>query len=152
MSGTQTTAPPRPLPISAPLPQGFGGLISGLSAFTVGLKLVMPGGRLFRYAVVPAILSVLILTGLAVGAWIVAQSYLADWMEAQDWPGWLAWVGGVLAFLAAVMLAWFLYVPLLAIFGPLFFDPICEQVHLRYTGQALIGSRSAAGEKLPSIA
>jgi uncharacterized protein involved in cysteine biosynthesis len=127
------------LPISTPLPKGLSGFVSGFAAFIVGLKLVLPGGGLFRYALAPIVVSALVLTAVAIGAFFGVKAWLMDWLQ----QGWVGWLGGVLAFLLTALLAWFLFVPVMTIFAPLFIDPICERVHVRYTGRELIGPRSA---------
>ena len=129
----------RPLPITTPLKRGLAGFVSGFSAFVVGLRLVVPGGGLFRYAIAPIAVSALVLTGIAIGAFFGAKYWLVESFE-ESWVGWL---GGVLAFLLTLVISYFLFVPVMTIFAPLFIDPICEQVHLRYTGRELIGERSA---------
>ncbi|MCB9933966.1 MAG: EI24 domain-containing protein [Planctomycetes bacterium] len=129
----------KPLPITTPLPGGLKGFVSGFSAFAVGLKLVFPGGGLFRYALAPIVLSVFVLTGVAAGAFFAAKYWLVEWLQ----QGWAGWLGGVLAFLLTLVIAYFLFVPVMTVFAPLFIDPICEKVHQRYTGADLIGERSA---------
>lgn len=133
----------RPLPVSSPLPSGAAGFISGVSAFLVGLRLVLPGGGLFRYAIGPVITAAALILALAIGAFLLARTLLVDWLTAIEFASWLSWIGAALAFVLALLLAYFLFTPVMKIFGPLFMDPICEHVHLRYTGQPLIGSRSA---------
>jgi len=129
----------RALPITTPLPTGTAGFVSGFSAFLVGLKLVLPGGGLFRYALAPIILSMFVATGVAVGAFFAAKYWMVEWLQ-ESWAGWL---GGVLAFVLTLVIAYFLFVPVMSMFAPLFIDPICEKVHQRYTGTDLIGERSA---------
>jgi CysZ protein len=128
------------LPVSSPPPPGPRGFVSGFSAFMVGLKLVVPGGGLFRYAIAPVLVCAFVMLGLAVGAFFGARHLLLEWLE-QSWIGWL---GGALAFVLAVLLAYFLFVPVMSLFAPLFIDPICERVYARYTGRELIGEKSAA--------
>lgn len=130
---------PARLPVSSPLPRGTRGFVAGFSAFFVGLKLVLPGGGLFRFAIAPVIVSALVLLALAVGAFFGVAVWLSG--ELDDYR-WLAWMGGALAFLVALALAYFLFTPVMQLFGPAFMDPICEQVHLKYTGRTLIGERS----------
>lgn len=113
------------------------GFVSGFAAFTTGLKLVAPGGGLFRYALAPVILCAMVLLGVSIGAFFAAKYWLVEWLQES----WIAWLGGVLAFLLALVLAYFLFVPVMAIFGPLFIDPICERVYGRYTGRALVGEK-----------
>ncbi|MCA8934646.1 MAG: EI24 domain-containing protein [Planctomycetes bacterium] len=127
------------LPITSPLVNGIPGFTSGFSAFLVGMKLVLPGGGLFRYAVAPVVLSALVLVGLAVGAFFGAKYWLVEWLEAS----WVGWLGGVLAFIVTLVIAYFLLAPVMTIFVPLFIDPICEKVHIKYTGRELIGERSS---------
>jgi uncharacterized protein involved in cysteine biosynthesis len=129
----------RPLPITAPLPRGFRGFVAGFSAFLVGLKLVLPGGGLFRYALAPIVVSAFVLIGVAIGAFFVAKYWLVEWLD-ESWVGWL---GGVLAFLLTALIAYFLFVPVMTLFAPWFIDPICEKVHVRYTGRDLVGPLSA---------
>lgn len=131
---------PLPLPITAPPPPGARGLVTGFSAFMVGLKLVLPGGGLFKYAIGPVIVSAIVLVGVAIGAFFGAKYLLVQWVD-ESWVGWL---GGVLAFVLTLLLAYFLFVPVMTIFAPLFIDPICERVYMRYTGRELIGDKSAA--------
>ncbi len=133
----------KPLPITTPLPPGLRGVNAGVAAFIVGMKLVLPGGGLFRYALAPVVVAALLLLGLAIGAFALTRGLLVDWLISLDFAPWLAWIGGVLAFLLALTIAYFLFTPVMKLFGPLFMDPICEQVHLRYTGERLIGNRSA---------
>lgn len=132
---------PVPLPITAPPPGGTRGLVTGFSAFIAGLKLVLPGGGLFKYALAPVIVSALVLIGVAIGAFFGAKYLLVEWLEET----WIGWLGGVLAFALTLLLAYFLFVPVMTIFAPLFIDPICEKVYMRYTGRELIGDKSAAG-------
>lgn len=127
------------LPITMPLPKGARAFVSGVSAFTVGLKEVMPGRGLFRYAIAPILISGVVLVGLAVGAFFLGKSWFLEWFDTT----WLVWLGGVLAFVLALVLAYFLFSPVMTLFGPLFMDPICERVHIKYTGVELIGDRSA---------
>lgn len=134
---------PHPLPISQPLPRGAAGFVSGVSAFLVGMRLVLPGGGLFRYALGPVITAALLLVMLAVGAFLLARMLLVDWLTSIDFAPWLSWVGAVLALLLSMLIAYFIFSPVMKIFGPLYMDPICERVHKRYTGAALIGPRSA---------
>jgi CysZ protein len=132
-----------PLPVTSPLPRGAPGFVSGASAFLVGLKLVLPGGGLFRYAIAPVMVALVVLLALAIGAFFLARGLLVDWLTSIDFAPWLSWLGGVLAFLLAVVFAFFLFTPVMKLFGPIFMDPICEAVHLRYAGQPLMGRRSA---------
>jgi CysZ protein len=134
-----------PLPITTPLPRGLRGLNAGIAAFMVGLKLVLPGGGLFRYAIAPVLIAGVLLVGLAVGAFLLTKDLLVDWLTSLDFAPWLSWVGGILAFVLALVIAYLLFTPVMTLFGPLFMDPICERVHLRYTGNELIGNRSAQG-------
>ena len=128
-----------PLPVSKPLPRGASGFASGFRVLLIGLKLVLPGGGLFRYALAPILVSALVLAGVAIGAFFAAKYWLVEWLEAS----WIGWLGGVLALLAALVLAYFVFVPVMTLFAPVFIDPICEKVHQRYTGKDLIGDRSA---------
>lgn len=130
---------PYPLPISSPLPPGLRGFVSGFAALLIGLKLVLPGGRLFRYALAPIVVSAFVLLGIAVGAFFAAKYWMVVWFEES----WIGWLGGVLAFLLTGLISYFLFVPVMTVFAPLFIDPICEKVHVRYTGRELIGPRSA---------
>lgn len=130
---------PLPLPIRGPLQPGMRGFVAGMRVFITGLKLVMPGGGLFKYALVPVLVSGFILLVLAIAAFFVAQALLVDWLASMDFAPWLSWLGGVLAFVLAVVAAYFLFGSVMKLFGPLFMDPICEQVHLRYTGRPLAG-------------
>lgn len=115
------------------------GFVAGFGAFFVGLKLVLPGGKLFRYALAPVLVSALVLVMLAFAVFFTVAVWLsAELRESQ----WLAWLGGFAAFLITLLLAYFLFTPVMQLFGPVFLDPICEQVHRRYTGQTLIGERS----------
>src|SRR5690606_5868620 len=66
----------RALPITTPLPAGTAGFVSGFSAFLVGMKLVLPGGGLFRYALAPILLSMFVATGVAVGAFFAAKYWM----------------------------------------------------------------------------
>lgn len=131
---------PLPSPVTTPLPGGMRGFVSGFAAFTTGLKLVAPGGGLFKYALAPVIVCALVLLGVAVGAFFAAQYWLVEWLQTS----WIGWLGGVLAFLLALLLAYFLFVPVMAVFAPLFIDPICERVYARYTGRELVGQKSPA--------
>jgi uncharacterized protein involved in cysteine biosynthesis len=135
--------PPAPLPVSAPLPRGVPGMLSGTAAFLWGLKAVLPGGGLFRYALAPALISLLVLGVLVAGAFLGVSALLGGWLEAREWPVWLAWLGGAFAAVLALLLAYFTFTPVMILFGPLFMDPICERVHLQYAGAPLLGPRSA---------
>jgi uncharacterized protein involved in cysteine biosynthesis len=128
------------LPITKPLPSGVRGFVAGFSAFLVGLKLVLPGGGLFKFAIAPVLISGFVLVGLALGAFFGVAGWLTTELSEQQW---LAWLGGFAAFLITLLLAYFLFTPVMQLFGPAFMDPICEQVHRKYTGQTLIGERSA---------
>ncbi|MCB9894480.1 MAG: EI24 domain-containing protein [Planctomycetes bacterium] len=130
---------PRPLPITTPLKSGLAGFVSGFTALLVGLRLVVPGGGLFRYAIAPILVSGVVLAGVAIGVFFGVTYWLVESFE----QGWLGWLGGVLAFLLTLVISYFLFVPVMTLFAPLFIDPICEQVHIRYTGRELIGERSA---------
>ena len=130
---------PLPLPIRGPLQPGMRGFVGGMRVFITGLKLVMPGGGVFRYALVPVLVSAFILLLLAIAAFFTAQALLVDWLASMDLAPWLSWLGGVLAFVLGLVVAYFLFGPVMKLFGPLFMDPICEQVHLRYTGKPLAG-------------
>lgn len=129
--------PPVKLPITTPIPRGYGAFITGVSAFMAGMKQVMPGGGLFRFALAPVVISGVVLVGLAAGAFFLGRSWFLEWFDAT----WLAWLGGVLAFIIALVLAYFFFTPVMTIFGPLFMDPICERVHVRYTGAPLTSER-----------
>jgi uncharacterized protein involved in cysteine biosynthesis len=129
----------RPLPITTPLPRGFRGFVAGFGAFLVGLRLVLPGGGLFRYALAPIIVSAFVLAGVAVVAFFAAKYWLVEWLNES----WIGWLGGVLAFLVTALIAYFLFVPVMTLFAPWFIDPICDKVHARYTGRELVGPRSA---------
>ena len=131
---------PLPLPITAPPPGGTRGIVTGFSAFMVGLKLVIPGGGLFRYALLPVIVSAIVLVGVAIGAFFGARYLLDVWIDAE----WVSWLGGIVAFILTLLLAYFLFTPVMAVFAPLFIDPICEKVYTRYTGRELIGEKSAS--------
>ncbi len=128
----------------APLPENWRGAIVGAQAFMRGLKLVAPGGGLFKYAILPAIVSLIVLVALAALAWFIVQTWLGGWIEQQGWWQGLAWLGGLLAFLIALFLAWFLFFPVMNLFAPLFLDPICEEVYRRHTGRELHGRHSAS--------
>lgn len=134
---------PRPLPITTPLPQGFRGAVSGISAFMVGLKMCLPGGALFRYTALAAFVSALILVALAWLAFAVVGVGLSSWLQEQGWASWLGWLGGLLAFLLALVVAYFLFTPVMTLLGPLFLDPLCERVYTLYTGQPLGGPRTS---------
>lgn len=125
------------LPITTPLATGWRAAISGMSAFSVGLKMMLPGGGLFRYAVAPVLVSLVVLVGLIVLCVVGTQWWLADLMNSWDWPEWLSWVGGIFVLLVALVIAWFTFIPLMGVFGPLFFDPIAEKIYFRYTGREL---------------
>lgn len=132
------------------------GLAAGGRAFVSGLKLMLPGGGMFRYALAPGVVAMCVLLLLAVGAFLLAQWLLVDWLASMDWAPWLSWLGGVLAFVLALVFSYFLFVPVMRLLGPIFLDPIAEQVHKRFTGEALpqplanIGVR-LAGSILPSF-
>ena len=104
---------PLPLPITVPPPGGTRGLVSGFSAFLTGLKLVLPGGGLFKYAIAPVVVSAIVLVGVAIGAFFGAKYLLVEWLEES----WIGWLGGVLAFILTLLLAYFLFVPVMTIFG-----------------------------------
>jgi CysZ protein len=127
---------PRPLPVASPPASGVSGMGAGFSAFMAGLKLVAPGGGLFKYAIAPIIISAIVLGGLIVGTFFLAQALLGAWLADVD-LAWLRWVGSGLAVLLALVLSYFLFSPVMTLFGPLFMDPICERVHVYYTGQPL---------------
>lgn len=105
----------------------------------VGLKLVLPGGGLFRYALAPVIVSAIVLVLVAIGAFFGTTYLLLGWVDES----WIGWLGGVLAFVLTLLLAYFLFVPVMAVFAPLFIDPICERVYTRYTGRQMVDSKSA---------
>lgn len=131
------------LPITTPLPPGWRGFVSGAAAFMTGLKLMLPGGGMFRHAIAPVLVSLAILTAIAIGAFFATQAWLEPWLARQGWAEWLSWLGGALALILALIVAYFLIEPVMTLLGPLFIDPICEKTRLRYTGQELIGRRSA---------
>lgn len=139
---------PPPLPISQPLPRGVRGFVAGFGAFMVGLKLVLPGGGLFRYALAPVLVSALVLVLLALGVFFGVSAWLGGELRQTQW---LAWLGGFAAFLVTLLLAYFLFTPVMQLFGPAFLDPICEQVHRRHTGRTLIGERSGQAWVLRQI-
>jgi CysZ protein len=92
----------------------------------------------------PAIVSLVVLVTLAALAWFIVQTWLGGWIEQQGWWQGLAWLGGLLAFLIALFLAWFLFFPVMNLFAPIFLDPICEEVYRRHTGRELHGRHSAS--------
>lgn len=128
-----------------PIPENWRGAIAGAQMFAQGMKLVMPGGGMFSYALAPALVSLAVLVALAVLAWVVVQYFLTGFIEERGWWQGLAWLGGVIAFLVAVVLAWFMFFPVMNIFAPLFLDPICRQVYFRETGRELCGRLDGAG-------
>lgn len=128
-----------------PLPENWRGAIAGVQAFLAGLRLVAPGGGLFKYAIMPACASLLVLAGLVVLAWYLVHTWLGDWVASHGWWSGLTWIGGVLAVVLAALLAWFLFFPVMNLFAPLFLDPICEEVYRRHTGRELAGRLSASG-------
>lgn len=130
---------PVKLPLTTPLPTGMAGFVAGFSAFAVGVKLVLPGGGMFRHALAPVLLSAVVLTAVAIGAFFGAKFWLVEWFEES----WIGWLGGVLAFLLTLVISYFLFMPVMSIFAPLFIDPICEKVHLKYSGKEFLGERSA---------
>ncbi|MCC6466571.1 MAG: EI24 domain-containing protein [Planctomycetes bacterium] len=134
---------PRPLPVSTPLPQGFRGAVSGISAFLAGLKMCLPGGALFRFTALAAFVSALVLVALAWVAFAVVGVGLSSWLQEQGWASWLGWLGGVLAFVVALVVAYFLFTPVMTLLGPIFLDPLCERVHVLYTGRELGGPRTS---------
>jgi uncharacterized protein involved in cysteine biosynthesis len=127
-----------------PIPENWRGAITGAQAFVRGLKLVAPGGGLFKYAILPALASLVVLAGLVVLAWFLVHTWLGDWVASHGWwSGW-TWIGGVLAVVLAALLAWFLFFPAMNLFAPLFLDPICEEVYRRHTGRELRGRLTAS--------
>ncbi|MBE7493220.1 MAG: EI24 domain-containing protein [Planctomycetes bacterium] len=128
------------LPVATPLPSGLRGFVAGFAAFLVGLRLVLPGGGLFRWALAPVLASALVLGGLAAGAFLGVWAWLDGML--QDWR-WLAWLGGLAALIVTLLLAYFLFTPVMGLFGPLFMDPICEQVHIRYAGGPIADAAQA---------
>jgi len=131
------------LPVTLPLAAGWRGFVSGIAAFTAGLRLVLPGGGLFRHAILPVLLTLVILTSIAIASFFAVHSWLEPFLAQWEWPAWLSWLGGALAFIVAILAAYFLLEPVMTLLGPLFIDPVCEKVHVRYTGRALYGRRSA---------
>lgn len=131
------------LPVTAPLPAGWRGVVSGAAAFTAGLRLVAPGGGMFRYAIVPVLLSVLILSAVTFGAFFAVKAWITPWLAEMEWAIWISWLGGALAFVLALVVSYFLIEPVMTLLGPLFIDPVCEKTHVHYTGRDLIGRRSA---------
>jgi len=129
-----------PLPITGPLPAGMKGFAAGLKAFTLGLKLVLPGGGLFRYAIGPAVVAAVVFAGVAVLAFVGTTIWLLSWLQES----WLGWLGGLLAFLLALLLAYVLFIPVMSLFAPWFVDPICNRVYQRYTGWELYPPRTSA--------
>lgn len=132
-------------PATAPIPENWRGALLGAKLFLEGMKLVAPGGGLFRYALAPALVSLLVLTALGVLAWVVVQYWLTGWIEERGWWQGLAWLGGLIAFFVALFLAWFLFFPVMNLFAPLFLDPICVEVYRRKTGRELQGRLGASG-------
>lgn len=139
-ASTPDTGAGNELPVSAPPPKGMAGFVTGFSAFLAGFRHVFPGGKLFKFALAPMIVSAVVLIGVAIGAFFFARAWFVEWFEAS----WAGWLGGVLGFLLAGLLAYFLFSPVMTLFGPWFFDPICERIHVKYTGRELMGKRSAA--------
>jgi uncharacterized protein involved in cysteine biosynthesis len=131
------------LPITAPLPTGWRGVVSGAAAFMAGFKLVAPGGGMFRHAIAPVLLSILILSAITFGAFFAVKAWLEPWLAEMEWAVWISWLGGALAFVLALVVSYFLVEPVMTLLGPLFIDPVCEKTHVRYTGHELIGRRSA---------
>ncbi|MDH5641879.1 MAG: EI24 domain-containing protein [Nitrospira sp.] len=123
---------------------GFNGVSSGISALIVGLKLILPGGGMFRYAIAPAIFSLLLIIGFVAGSWVLAFDVILDALKSAEVPDWLPLPASILSFIAGLLISVFLFNPMLMLLGPLCFDPICEKVHILYTGRPLIGKRSAA--------
>lgn len=126
-----------PLPIDTPLAESWRGFFTGITAFFAGLKLVAPGGGLFRYAVAPALLSLVALVGGVLLGWFLLHDWINDWIAQQGWASWLGWLGSALVFVLAVLLAYFLFMPVMALLAPLFIDPIVERVYQRYTGRPI---------------
>lgn len=124
-------------PVPTPLPSGMKGLAVGVRAFVAGYRLMLPGGGMFRYAIAPGLVALFTLLSLAVGAFFLARWLLVDWLTSLDWAPWLSWLGGVLAFVLALVFSYFLFVPVMRMLGPIFLDPIAERVHQRVTGQPL---------------
>lgn len=129
---------PSPLPIDAPLAENWRGFFTGINAFFAGLKLVAPGGGLFRYALAPALLSLLVLLGGVLLGWFLLHGWISEWIAQQGWASWLGWLGSALVFVLALLLAYFLFMPVMALLAPLFIDPIVERVYERYTGRPLV--------------
>ena len=123
-----------PLPIESPLPQTWHGLYCGIKAFMAGLRLVAPGGGLFRYAIAPGLVSLFVLAGGVLLGWWLLQGWLTAWIAQQGWGSWLGWLGSAVVFVMAVLIAYFLFMPVMALMAPIFIDPIVERVYERYTG------------------
>jgi uncharacterized protein involved in cysteine biosynthesis len=85
-----------------------------------------------------------VLAALGILAWVVVQYWLTGWIEERGWWQGLAWLGGVIAFAVALLLAWFLFFPVMNLFAPMFLDPICMEVYRRKTGRELQGRLGAA--------
>jgi CysZ protein len=113
--------------------RGFRGISSGVSAFAAGLKVVLPGGGLFRFALLPAGVSLVILGAVVAASFVAARYFLGEWLEST----WLAWLGSLLAVLSGLVLAYFVFVPVMNLFAPWFIDPICEEVFRRCTGREI---------------
>ncbi|MCC6148693.1 MAG: EI24 domain-containing protein [Planctomycetes bacterium] len=131
-------------PPTAPIPENWRGALLGAKLFVDGMRMVAPGGGLFRYTLAPAIISLFVLAALGILAWVVVQYWLTGWIEERGWWQGLAWLGGVIAFAVALLLAWFLFFPVMNLFAPMFLDPICMEVYRRKTGRELQGRLGAA--------
>ncbi|MHC4840311.1 MAG: EI24 domain-containing protein [Planctomycetota bacterium] len=129
------------LPIPNQIPDGWPGARIGMTAFWQGMKLVRPGGGLFSLALAPVIASAILMAAFMIAVFIFGQGLLADWIKSQGWGDWVIWAGSIIAFIAAGMLAYFLFTPTMSLFRPLFLDQIAERVYLQYTGEQIHGGQ-----------
>jgi CysZ protein len=106
-------------------------IIWGVRFFFLGMRTLVRNPALLSLSLIPMLLTLALLLGLAVaGAWIVGR-FLGDALGAE-----LRIVAQVLMFLLALLIAYFLYLPIARVLLAPFAEALSRKTHAINTGHA----------------
>lgn len=111
--------------------KGLAGVAKGAVFFLRGLRLVMPGGALFSYALGLIAVSMFLLVVLAVAAWFLLDALLQAWLS-EFLSSWGTVAVRIVLIVLAILVAWLMLGPVNALLGPMFMDPLCRRVRELY--------------------
>jgi len=106
-------------------------IVWGVRFFFLGIRTLVRNPVLLSLSLIPMLLTLALLLGLAVaGAWVVGR-FLGDALAAD-----LRIVAQVLMFLLALLIAYFLYLPIARVLLAPFAEALSRRAHAINTGQA----------------